>query len=271
LIKNLTFYKGFIEMKQKTNRWVDLTLFTAFMATYFLDLTGVELHQWLGVASGVLALYHLMIHWDWVVAVSDRFLNRTSSKARLFYMIDAALLIGFELIVFTGLVISTWFNLTLGDYSTWLTVHIAASISTLSVLVVKLALHWRWISRMAQKIWTEPGMVSTGTLVRQPVRAGASRLDRREFLQVMGVVGMASAIAVLSASKGLADVGGTTAASDLTDASSSTSSTSASRSSGSTASSGCTVRCRRACSYPGHCQRYVDSNNNRLCDLGECT
>jgi hypothetical protein len=32
----------------------------------------------------------------------------------------------------------------------------------------------------------------------------------------------------------------------------------------------CTVRCRKGCSYPGHCHRYVDSNNNNLCDLGEC-
>jgi hypothetical protein len=260
-----------MEMKQETNFWLDLIMFNALIATYFLNLTGVELHQWLGVASGVLALSHLMMHWDWVVAVSNRFLSSRSSKARHFFLIDAALLIGFVLIVATGLVISTWFNLTLGNYSDWLRVHIAVAIGTISVLVVKLALHWRWIARMTQKIWSTPNMVSTGTLVRQPVRASASRLDRREFLQVMSVVGITSAIAFLSASKGLADVGGTAVGSDLTGASSSTDSTSASRSSGSTASNGCTVRCRRACSYPGHCRRYVDSNNNRLCDLGECT
>ena len=257
--------------KQRMNWWIDLSLFAGFITSFFLDLTGVELHQWLGVASGVLALYHLMIHWDWVVAVSKRFLSSRSGKAWRFYLMDAVLLIGFELVMFTGLVISTWFDLSLGNYSAWLRVHIVASISTLSVLVLKLALHWRWIARMAQKIWSEPNMVSTDTRVRQPVRAGASRLDRREFLQVMSVVGMASAVAFFSASKGLVDIGGTTVGSDLTGTSSSTGSTSASTSSGSTASTGCTVRCRRACSYPGHCRRYVDSNNNQRCDLGECT
>jgi hypothetical protein len=257
-------------MKQKTNWWVDLVLFTAFIATYFLDLTGVELHQWLGVFSGVLALYHLMVHWNWVVAVSQRFLTSSSSKARHFFVIDAALLMGFVLIVFSGLVISTWFNLSLGDFGTWLRVHIIVSISTLSLLVVKLGLHWRWIVRLARKIWSEQDIVSQGTLVKQPARASASRMDRRDFLQVMSVVGIASAIAFLSASKSLADVGGTTVVSDLTDASSSGGPTSASRSSASSTNSACTVRCRRACSYPGHCPRYVDSNNNRLCDLGEC-
>jgi len=257
-------------MKQKTNWWIDLVLFTAFIATYFLDLTGVELHQWLGVFSGVLALYHLLIHWNWVVAVSKRFLRSTSIRTRYFFTIDAALLIGFVLIVVSGLVISTWLDLTLGDYSTWLRVHIAVSISTLSLLVVKLGLHWRWIARLARKIWSEQDTVSQGTLAKQPVGASASRLDRREFLQVMGVVGIASTIAFLSASKSLADVGGTTGVSNPTAASSSVGSASASRSSGSSGSSGCTVRCRRACSYPGHCPRYADSNNNGICDLGEC-
>jgi hypothetical protein len=257
-------------MKQKANWWIDLMMFTAFIATYFLDLTGIEMHQWLGVFSGVLALYHLLIHWNWVVAVSKRFLSSTSSKARYFFIIDAALLIGFVLMVVSGLVISTWFNLTLGNYSTWLRVHIVVSISTLSLLAVKLGLHWRWIARLAQRIWSEQDTVPQGTLAKQPVRANASRLDRREFLQVMSVVGIASTIAFLSASMSLADVGGTTEVTDLTDASSSIGSASASGSSGSSGSSGCTVRCRRACSYPGHCPRYVDSNNNGICDLGEC-
>jgi hypothetical protein len=35
-------------------------------------------------------------------------------------------------------------------------------------------------------------------------------------------------------------------------------------------SSGCVVRCERGCSYPGHCRRYTDSNQNGRCDLGEC-
>lgn len=32
----------------------------------------------------------------------------------------------------------------------------------------------------------------------------------------------------------------------------------------------CQVRCPKGCSFPGRCRRYVDQNNNNLCDLGEC-
>ncbi|MBN1312798.1 MAG: hypothetical protein JXB30_15395 [Anaerolineae bacterium] len=37
-----------------------------------------------------------------------------------------------------------------------------------------------------------------------------------------------------------------------------------------TSSPTCIVRCSRQCSYPGRCRRYVDVNQNNLCDFGEC-
>lgn len=37
-----------------------------------------------------------------------------------------------------------------------------------------------------------------------------------------------------------------------------------------TSSSSCTVRCNRGCTYPGRCRKYVDSNQNNICDLTEC-
>jgi len=275
-------------MKQKKNWWLDLVLFITFIATFFLDRTGVEMHQWLGVTSGVLALYHLIFHWDWVVAVSKRFFSRLSNKTGYFFLIDAALLMGFVLILFTGLVISTWFNLILGDYSAWLRLHIIVSIGTLSLVALKLALHWRWIARTARKIWSQPAFPPQRILAKQPKPVSASCLDRRGFLKVMSVVGIASSVALLHAYKSLADVGDTILETDPAGASSSEASTSFARSSNftdsrkssgfnvssssssTTENEGCTVRCGRHCSYPGRCRRYVDSNQNNLCDLGEC-
>ena len=34
--------------------------------------------------------------------------------------------------------------------------------------------------------------------------------------------------------------------------------------------SNCVIRCPQACAFPGRCRRYIDENDNRLCDLGEC-
>ena len=60
-----------------TSHWlIDAVLFTGLIAAFFLDLTGLELHQWIGISGGALALYHLLAHWQWVGAVTERLLRQ---------------------------------------------------------------------------------------------------------------------------------------------------------------------------------------------------
>ena len=42
--------------KHKWNWMMDATLLAGFLATFFLDLTGLVAHQWLGMAVGWLAI-----------------------------------------------------------------------------------------------------------------------------------------------------------------------------------------------------------------------
>jgi len=272
--------------KQKSRWWVDAVLFTGFIATFLLDLTGLELHQWIGVFVSALAAYHLLSHWDWVSAVTRRFFGRTSGKARQYYMLDVLMLVGFAAIGGTGLAISTWFNLTLSSYIAWLTVHIAASIITLVVLVLKVASHSRWIVSVAHSIFAsqapQPARLAA-VPVRVAGRAAARPVSRREFLEVMGVAGGALLLALVQGADSLKVLSGGEAqaaspsGSQVSSGTASTSShsdssqsLSGSTSTSSSADSTCRVRCNRGCSYPGHCRRYVDSNNNNYCDLGEC-
>ena len=107
----------------------------------------------------------------------------------------------------------------------------------------------------------------------QPVKVSSGHMGRREFLQVMGVVGAVSFLALANASKGLAETDATTEAATTEEVATQTTSNPVTLSNQSSSSSNgsCTVRCRKACSYPGHCHRYVDSNDNGRCDLGECS
>ncbi len=47
--------------KQKRNWVLDAILFVIFIFTFLLDLTGVVLHQWLGIIAGAIATIHLII------------------------------------------------------------------------------------------------------------------------------------------------------------------------------------------------------------------
>lgn len=289
--------------RRKTNWWIDLTVFAGFIAAFFLDQTGVIAHQWIGILSGLLAAYHLFLHLDWVKALSKRFYGKTSAQTQFYYALDALLLIGFTLIAATGLMISTWLNLSLSNYVGWLNLHITISIATLGALVLKLTFHWRWIVSTTRKIWSRPVKVPAPSAGLQPVKAGASSMGRREFLQVMGIAGTASFLALANASKSLADTlaasedtattaevtaqtdptstastvdlsssesVNTTSTTDTSPSVSSSTESTADTSSSASSSSSCTVQCHKNCAYPGHCKRYVDTNNSDRCDLSEC-
>jgi hypothetical protein len=262
--------------KQKTYWWVDIVLFFGFVVAFFLSFTGVELHQWIGIFGGLLAAYHLLIHWDWVDAVAKRLSASTGAVIWLKFITDGVIMSGFVAIILTGLVISTWLNLPVSDVTGWLSLHIITSITTLLALLVKLVLHWRWISRTTKDVVQSKTILPAASHQLVPVPVQRQSMDRRDFLKVMGMLGGASLLAFLSATWSLAslqDESSTVASLSESGASSSSdpdSSRYMSSSPFASSSSSCFIQCNRRCSYPGHCRRYTDTDNDNYCDLGQC-
>lgn len=235
-----------------------------------------------------------------MAAITKRFFTKAPVRARVYYLLDGPLLFGFFLIMFTGLIISTWLNLSLGNFTPWLNIHITISIATLVTLLLILILHWRWIANVARNIWSRPAASPVGTAVKQPARVRPGRVGRCELLKVLGLTGAASILALSSASKALAETlaeneeyvpaEGTAAAGNATETATGVStatenataeeSTSAETATpiqetpqasteavvqsnpSSAFSTSCTVRCDKDCSYPGHCPKYTDSNTD---------
>ncbi len=288
--------------KPKANWLIDAVFFAGFLAAFFLDLTGLELHQWLGIAIVALLGYHFLVHLDWVEAVTMRFFKSTSWQARIYYAIDAALMLGFYLILLTGLVISTWLALPLEHYLAWMNIHVIVSIMTLALVSLKIAIHWRWIVTIAGRYIFVGATPVRSRLPQSPMAAPASN-SRRDFLRLMGFVSAAAIVATGSALKGMSWPTNEDAEAELatkaqnTDTSNgepatapqlalptatqvstpqlvSPTSTPVSilpaSSTPAAQDSACIVRCDNRCSYPGRCRRYVDANQNNLCDNGEC-
>lgn len=285
--------------KQKTNLILDIFLFAGFILCFFLDLTGMILHQWLGVALVGFCIIHLLIHNQWVNNAFRRF-SDLHSRPQILFLLDAAVALGFLGILVTGLVISTWLNLPLDGYATWLNVHIAFSIETLFFLMVKIGFHWRWISNTVRNLLNKraiPGSSVPQVTVARPtslpvLQPVGKQMSRRDFLAVMGVTGVASMLAISSLLKETTTVvdaqststqstatrnAAQTTSSEAVSASTQIASTSAPVSTASqtatiqpTTVNACSIRCNRRCSFPGQCHRYVDSNGNGLCDNGEC-
>lgn len=285
------------EKKQQFNWIFDFLILAGFLLSFFIDVTGLPLHQWLGVAVFLLIVVHLLNHWGWVDAVISRFFGKASPRARLYAAIDLLLLFGFAMIIETGLVMSTWFNLTLTDYDTWSVLHTYVSIGTLILAVIKIGLHWRWIVTVAAKFFQRTSRTPTTAMTGSP-----QAVSRRQFLVTMGAVSLGSALAISNVlSKG--KVSDTAILANNVDPTNTLNPTAISTETQPTATQeqtqvtqpaatatempqatatvqptaqlavSCSSRCRkgRHCSYPGDCHDYRDNNGNGLCDKGECS
>ena len=295
--------------KPVKNWWIDAVLMVGYLFCFYVEFTGVAGHEWLGVGLTILTLVHLWLHWDWVKAITLRFFKGTNMKNRWYYVIDFLIVLGFIVILETGLIISTWFNLAIENYLVWLDLHIYSSFATLGLLVLKVGLHWRWVVNTTRKIFGTRGS-PTAVPVKGAIPVPASRdnrvVERREFIAMMGVVSLGSVLAVsnvLSENRMLksltnsalaaADEEISTTQTEPTAVSPTRTPTTVSQKASSLQSTStvtipqstpttvvevptqapvvsCTIRCNGQCSFPGRCRRYIDQNNNGKCDLGEC-
>ena len=97
-----------MKTKNRIRTLATISLLITFLLTYFMDLTGLELHQYLGVAAALIAIFHLITHWNWVRSVTVRLFSKVSLRPKLYYVLDLSLFLGLVVITITGILISTW-------------------------------------------------------------------------------------------------------------------------------------------------------------------
>lgn len=67
----------------KTNLWVDVVIFLAFLLALDPRTTGIAIHEWLSLAAAGAAIVHLLLHWQWIVEVTRRFFRHFGKKQSL--------------------------------------------------------------------------------------------------------------------------------------------------------------------------------------------
>jgi hypothetical protein len=169
--------------KNKINFWLDMTIFIAFAATaitglllwliipngqgsgwfVFWGLTRrewVNLHNWAGLAMLMGVIIHLVLHWQWILCIIQRFFGKLAQQARINFSLDSLLFVAFFLTGLSGLV--AWLVLPSGGYqggrnpffkatllglfrSEWNDLHLWAGLAMMAIVTIHLALHWQWI------------------------------------------------------------------------------------------------------------------------------
>ena len=134
---------------------VDIILAVSFLALMSVNLTGLLIHEWWGIALMLLVIVHLLSQWDWTISSSRSFFSRLTQRIRFTYVLNWLLFVAGVLVFFSGLVISEnampAFGLSLGPrggtpmFGFWHQLHTLSADAVLVLAGIHLGLNWRWV------------------------------------------------------------------------------------------------------------------------------
>ena len=128
-----------------------LITFCLLMNTRFLGMT---FHEGAGLAIGAAVLYHLAINRNWVVGITKNLGSGKLPRLSLFkYLLNAALLIDFAIIIITGILMSKVFfqGLGLPQVPQAKILHTLCSYIGIVLIGVHLGLHASWVKGVFAK------------------------------------------------------------------------------------------------------------------------
>ena len=148
-------------MSRTRKLWiVDASLFAAFLLVMNTPLTGIPIHEWLGIAIGAGLVVHLLQHGNWLATLTQRFRTATSFRNRLNYAMTGLLFFAFVSVVFSGLVISEsalpWLGIATTSSAFWLWLHLVSIDFVLLLTALHIALNWAWITRSLDRFVRQP-------------------------------------------------------------------------------------------------------------------
>ena len=135
---------------------VDAFLFAVFVLVVNVPLTGLAIHEWLGIAIAIGMVVHIIQHANWVITTTRRLFSATSLQNRVNYLLMAGIFIGFVSIIASGLLISEvalpWLGVTPGGQPFMLWLHLASVGWVIWLTAIHLAVNWRWIASASDRL-----------------------------------------------------------------------------------------------------------------------
>lgn len=149
-----------MSVSSRTNLIFDSIVFLAFLVLANPDMTGMSIHEWLGVAFLAALLTHLVLHWEWIVSVTASFFKKLWHTSRLNYVVNLLFLVLMTGALFSGLMISesvlAFLGISIERNPVWEGLHHTLSDATVLVLGLHLALHWKWIVNNLNRYAVQP-------------------------------------------------------------------------------------------------------------------
>ncbi len=141
--------------RTRTNLFIDIGIFLAFLLIMMPRLTGISIHEWLALAFAGTIVVHLLFHWEWIVGVAPQFFARLIHESRLNFVIDLFFFLALVMLIVSGFAISKVvlpaLGLSLPFSVIWKQVHKTAADAALIALGLHCGMHVKWIAQNGKR------------------------------------------------------------------------------------------------------------------------
>ncbi|MCB0124526.1 MAG: cytochrome b/b6 domain-containing protein [Caldilineaceae bacterium] len=140
------------------NFWIDIALFLMFIFDMNTHLTGIPVHEWLGIVFGGALVYHILLHWQWISNGTRKLFAKLPTIQRIRYGVDLLLFVVMVIVVASGIWISRAalpaVGLALAPNRFWSGLHHVTSELVIFLVGLHIALSWSWLTNAWQRfVW----------------------------------------------------------------------------------------------------------------------
>ncbi|MEI6290516.1 MAG: DUF4405 domain-containing protein [Chloroflexota bacterium] len=145
----------------KTKLVLDFLITLFFVVVMSTALTGLAVHEWLGIVILVMIIVHMLLSWQWIASITMRLFTGLPGITRTSYILDFLLFAAMIIAIYSGLMISRVAIPALGlngltPSFMWRGLHSLSSNSLLLFTGLHLALSWNWIVKTIRKYVLTP-------------------------------------------------------------------------------------------------------------------
>ena len=129
---------------------LDIIMTILFIALMDTAITGLNLHESIGLGICGAFLVHKLLNLDWIKRIMNKLHSKKAgNKMKIMLAVDMLLLAGITLIVVSGIFISevVFVQFDLQSALPWKDIHIVSSYGTMILIAVHLGLHWKMIMK----------------------------------------------------------------------------------------------------------------------------
>ena len=134
----------------RRNLAIDIAALAVYLVAANPAVTGIGIHEWLGLGMLVIFFVHAAMHVDWVIEAVRRSFVRLSWARTGNAVLDLVIVAVVMVVMVSGAVLPA-LGLYADGYYFWDPLHAMSAKLLLALMLVHVAVHWPWFAKVFKK------------------------------------------------------------------------------------------------------------------------